>query len=733
LTTALVGERLARWIAPLGLLVLALAVRLPGLGTFLTPDEFLWVDRSRNFMAGLLNPAYVCESLVNHTGFEQAMGLGCTLRTGHPGVTTMWTGSLGFLLRYLDAGQPGSLFDFVTSQTTNPLDAALIVPERLPSVLLISVWVVGVYWLVKRLLNSEQVALLAGVFLALDPFHIALSRVIHHDALATAFMTLSLLAALIYWLRGGRRTWLIASGLLAGLAFLSKSTALFLNPFVAVFGLWWLIFARQPGEPITWRRVGSAVRDGLLWFTGAALAFVVCWPAMWVMPLDVLRTVFTIGFKYASSGHAKGNFFLGSVSNDPGALFYPVSWLLRSSPLAWAGLTALGWLAWRSARSTPGRAQPRWQPNRVWPILAWLAVYVVAFLAFMTMGEKKQDRYLLPVYPVLSIMAAAGLTWVWKARYHWLLLSVVLVQAGLVIANYPYYFTYYNPLLGGVQGAQHMVTVGWGEGLDVAADYLNQKPGVERLRVAAWYQSTFAPFFRGQAISYAKEKGKALSGQYVVFYINQLQRRFPDDELFRYFEERYQPETVIRIKGVDYVVIYPGPGMQHYVEDRVDEDRRVYRGIAALLGWDWLTPAAAETYLGPQAPGSDPNVPIAVGGSQLPFRLYWEYLGKAPEERFFFRLLTGDGRKLSEGISQPLLSEAGDPLTWRQGQIITEQGELPIPAHIPSGDYPIQIGFYTRAPAVPEGELIFDLPPEEAWVRVEAATSGARSSAEAEP
>lgn len=731
--TVSVGERTARWAAPLGLLVVALAVRLPGLNTFLTPDEFLWVDRSRNFMAGLLNPAYVCESLVNHTGFEQAMGLGCTLRTGHPGVTTMWTGSLGFLLHYLAGGQPGSLFDFVVGQTTNPLDVALVVPERLPSVVLISMWVVAVYWLVKRLLNSWRVALLAGAFLALDPFHIALSRVIHHDALATAFMTLSLLAALIYWLRGGRRIWLIASGLVAGLAFLSKSTALFLNPFVAVLGLGWLFFGRHPGQPITGRRVAVLAGDGLLWFSCAALVFVACWPAMWVMPLDVLRTVFTVGFKYASSGHAKGNFFLGAVSNDPGALFYPVSWLVRSSPLAWAGLGALGWLAWRAARRVTDRAQPRPQPNGAWPTLIWLAVYVVAFLAFMTLGEKKQDRYILPVYPVLSIMAAVGLAQVWRARYRWLLASVALVQAGLVIANYPYYFTYYNPLLGGIQGAQHLVTIGWGEGLDMAADYLNQKPDAERLRVAAWYQSTFAPFFKGEAISYAKEKGKALSGQYVVFYINQLQRRFPDDELFRYFEEHYQPEAVIRIRGVDYVVIYLGPGMQHYVEDRVDEDRRVYRGIAALLGWDWLIPVSREARAGGQVPDSSQDVPVVVGGSQLPFRLYWEYLGMAPEERFFFRLVASDGRTLSEGISQPLLNETGDPLTWRSGQIITELGELPIPANLPSGDYPLQIGFYTRAPAVPEGELIFALPPEEARVHVEAALPAEPASVGVEP
>ncbi len=725
----LIRVGLPRWGIPLGLLLLALAARLPALGQFLTADEFLWVDRSRNFLAGLLDPNFVCESPANHTGFEQAIGLACTLRTGHPGVTTMWTGSLGLWLRYLTDGAPGSLFEYVMGVQTNPLDPRFIIPTRLPTVVLTSLWVVAVTWLVWRLFADRRVALAAGLLLALDPFHIALSRVLHHDALSTTFMTLSLLAALIYWGRGESRRWLVASGLLAGLAFLSKSPALFLNPFIALVGLWSLVERRLRGEVVTWRRLAVTVGDGLLWFGCAVTIFVVFWPAMWAIPADALRTVFFIGSKYASGGHAKGSFFLGTTSQDPGLFFYPVTWLLRSSPLVWVGLVALvvkSVSAWKvrrerqpagkpaglkSGRISGSRFATRFisSPERL-PI-GMLLVYVALFVAFMTLGEKKQDRYILPVYPVLSIVAASGLVQVSRPRssvssLHAVILAVILLfQSTLVVVNYPYYFTYYNPLLGGIRGAERLMTIGWGEGMDLAAAYLNQKPNAEGLRVSAWYQSTFAPFFKGEAISYSQEKGKAMAGDYVVFYINQLQRRFPDDELFGYFEERYQPEKVIPLKGVNYAVIYPGPRIQHYVEDQVDETRREYRGIAALLGWDWLEAA-------------DPNRPAVAAGDAIPFRLYWEYLGKSPEERFFIRLIGPDGRTWAESISQPVLSENGDPANWRQGQIITEAGQLVVPQGTPPGEYQLQIGFYTQAPAVTEGELTFDLPPDEAWVQV---------------
>jgi len=731
-------DRLTGWGVPVGVFLLALASRLPALGKFLTPDEFLWVDRSRNFLAGLLNAAHMCQSPANHTGLEQAVGLACTLRTGHPGVTTMWTGSLGIVLRYLAEGMPAPLFDYVVSLQTNPLDPGLLVWERLPTVVLVSVWVAAVCLLVGRLFDNWLVAMVVGLLLALDPFHVALSRVIHHDALATAFMTLSMLMALIYWVRGQSRRWLVASGVMAGLAFLSKSTSLFLNPFIVLVGLWALFDRRRRGERVDWRCVMATVGDGLLWFGLAAATFFVCWPAMWVIPLDTLGTVFTVGLKYAGGGHAKGNYFLGTISRDPGPFFYPVIWLLRSSPLVWVGLAAglYGGLSrWKASRSRERRVVLQPDPNTrrlSWsPILVLMVLYILLFVVFISFGEKKQDRYLLPIWPVVSAVAAVGLVQLLNERTsesanrrikkpaRWdhstaklgalVLGGILILQGALIVTNYPYYFTYYNPLLGGIRGAEKMVTIGWGEGMDLAADYLNQKPDAEGLRVSAWYQSTFAPFFDGEAISYSKEKGKALAGDYVVFYINQLQRHFPDDELLRYFQARYREETTIYLKGISYAVIYPGPRIHHYVEDRVDENRRVYRGIAALLGWDW--PDAAN-----------PDHPSVAAGDTLPFRLYWEYLGKMPEEQFFFRLVGPGGHILAEGTSQPVLSENGDPAVWREGQIITEEGTLPVPTDLSPGDYQLQIGFYTQAPAVTEGELIFDLPPEEAWVRVTPAT-----------
>ncbi len=712
-------------IISLSLFLLALIPRLPDLDRFLTADEFLWVDRSRNFLAALTNPAFQCDSVVEKWGFV-AEGLACTLRTGHPGVTTMWTGTFGFILRWLWQGQPVSLHEYVVAISTNPLDAGVIAWERLGTVLITSLWVVAVYWLVRRLLGPA-IALVGAILIALDPFHIALSRVIHHDALSTTFMTLAVLCMFIYWGQQTDRRWLLLSGMLAGFGFLSKSPALYLMPFVALTGLWFAVkeIRRQqetapPQFPPKGKRfiqvslkiLGRTILDGLLWFAVAAAIFVIFWPAMWVVPLETLETVFFIGSKYATGGHAKGNYFLGSISHDPGPLFYPITWLYRISPLVLPGLIALITASLlrknRNNQSTsPTHSQFTIHNSQFIHYLPLILLFILGYYLLMTIGEKKQDRYFLPVYPWFNLIAAVG----WLTFFAWLrqrftfhalrftlpvvVILALLVNGLLVSLNYPYYFTYYNPLLGGIRQAEKLLTIGWGEGLDLAADYLNKKSDAETTRVASWYQSTFAPYYEGTAISYSEEKGKVLAGDYAIFYINQTQRRFPDDILFEYFENRFEPEQTITLHGINYAWIYPSLGIDHYIQDQT------YTGIASLLAWQW-------------AAGDQPLTP----GQPAEFELYWEYLGKELDEPFFFRLVDAQGRAWAEGQSRPVTAENPPVTQWRSGEIIVERGRLTPPPMMPPGRYELHIGFYTDAPAVTAGELLFTVPPDEALVAI---------------
>src|SRR5690606_31416607 len=112
--------------------------------------------------------------------------------------------------------------------------------------------------------------------------------------------------------------------------------------------------------------------------------------------------------------------------------------------------------------------------------------------------------YTLPVFPALDLMAGLGLWTLW----HWLV--PYAVRAGLVdrwrrllaVAAFglltvshaiplamiaPYALAYYNPIVGGGPAAARVILVGWAEGLDQVAAYLNAQPNPERQLIAVYF------------------------------------------------------------------------------------------------------------------------------------------------------------------------------------------------------------------------------------------------------
>ncbi len=104
--------------------------------------------------------------------------------------------------------------------------------------------------------------------------------------------------------------------------------------------------------------------------------------------------------------------------------------------------------------------------------------------------------------------------------------------------------------------------MGWGEGIDQAARYLNQKPAAEDLHVISWYPAgSFNFIFKGhtRGFPYTPEMKKRewenfINADYAVIYINQWQRQLPKPVL-DYVSERTPEETVV-INNLEYVRIY---------------------------------------------------------------------------------------------------------------------------------------------------------------------------------
>lgn len=546
-------------IAFLAILVALWLPRGLALDRFVTIDENRWLTRSANFHRALVHGEY------QHT-----------YQHGHPGVTIMWLGTAGFLWRYPDyaADAPGEFgwenSEFEEYLRTQEHDALELLEAGRIFAVLVNVLALALAYLAAVRLLGLPVALLGFLLIAFDPFEVALARFLHLDGLLSSWMLLATLLYLCFLYRGRRWRDLAGSAVAVGLAWLTKTPGLFLMPIIGVLAIIELgLYLRQNGSAKWWRLFWRrAVTPALLWAFLGAIVYIVLWPAMWVDPLGTLQKVFAISSDYATTGHSNPLFFQGEIINgDPGPIFYPLTWLWRSTPVVLLGLLLAGGVAVaRASRIGDWHFPSASRLTERLPAIFSLLLMAILFVLLMTLGAKKLDRYLVPIYPMLALVAAYGFVGIgqWVARLHWLrrlnYLSVVTsggaiivaIQLAMLLPTYPYYMSYYNPLLGGSDGAAAQLTLGWGEGLDQAAHYLKTTQDEERTRIAAWYRTgPFDYFYHGSVIS----PQYYWFADYIVTYINQWQRQMPARQLMAYLDG-LTPEKSIAINGTDYAHIY---------------------------------------------------------------------------------------------------------------------------------------------------------------------------------
>ena len=550
-------------------LMLSLGLRLAGLDVFLVHDEMRWACRSVGFRAGILRGDWAE-----------------TYRVGHPGVVTMWLGALSIAPRDARAQAACEAFDDYRHFDDDDLPAttkeelsevgAMVFQGRVGVALFTWLSIIALYFLTRTLLGP-RIAVLSLALIALDPFYLALSRFLHTDAVHASLMTLSVLSLLVWARRATldrpRLALLLASGAASGLAMVQKSPAVFLVPCAVL-----LLTASLLRQGVSRASTVGMLRALALWGVAAAVIYVAAWPAMWGDPLGTIEKVLNTATRYAAEGHTPGNYFLGQAVHDPGWLFYPVVALFRLSPLTLVGL--VGVLARFTTKGFPG--------VRSFALAALLS-YSVLFGGFMSLGDKMFDRYLLPAIPALMITAAVGLLWLATSFQQWVhsqwslgrylsprrmsmgvVVLALVVQAVVLLAHHPYYLTYYNPLLGGATQARRALLVGWGEGYDQAAAYLNAKPGAEELQVTTPTTAAFAPLFDGE--TWPMDRYYPWRSDYVLFYVSGVQRGQDEALLQEYAVKEYalkeyvlkegvlnpsrKPEHVVSLHGVDYVWIY---------------------------------------------------------------------------------------------------------------------------------------------------------------------------------
>jgi len=595
---------------------------------------------------------------------------GETVYSEHPGVTTMWLSGLALRL----AGVTPELRPdgpYVDPASLTALRSAIGV---LPLASVIAALIVLLYLSLTRLFDRTA-ALSAALLVALDPFFLANSKVLHVDGLLAAFMATSALALLVYvnGVSERRYRWVVLSGALAGLALLTKSPALFLLPYaalclaVSVLADLWQGVRQGVRQGLLTAACGSRVLAGLIWLAVLALVYCALFPAMWVHPLATLKTVYGQASLRINWPHPNPIYFLGrAFIGDPGPTYYLYTWAYKVTSLV--SVFALIALLY----ATFGKTRPRHRRIAVGLVFA----FVLFFTLQMMLGAKKMPRYLLPAFPLMDILAGVGLVW-WAKPFRSarspdrsLVALALLLQAALILPRHPYYDTYFNELAGGARAGVAAISTQWqGEGLDMVARLLNKLPDAEHQTVGTHKAVLFRQYFVGQTVDVDEP------ADWHVFGVNNVLKGVgrPDYQTWELYRRRRPWHTVV-FDDIPYVWVHrPATGPQNPIVFD-------FKPGIQLIGYD-VAPA-------PYSPGQT-----------LQLQLYWQALQPPIEDyTVFVHLLSlenGDG-------AGPLIAQQDNPpvrgtrptSTWEPGVVVVDPYDLLIPQDTPSGEYVLAVGLY---------------------------------------
>ncbi len=355
-------------------------------------------------------------------------------------------------------------------------------PARAVTILLSCILMYFLYVYVKQRF-SQNIAALSVFFLAFHPIFIANNHFVTMD------MGLSLFFFLSYWTVVSltkTSSWIqwILFGCVVGLGLASKVSFL---PFFAISTCLYILFTTFPKKmALAWKVKGKIAGS-------FGISLLVVWASYWFTSDVVIRKrqdSSRVSAKITSYARHTNNtlllgamnvlqhqpiplgsyiamiknnairntitepqFFLGRSYETGRWYFILVNFLLKT-PIPWILLVCIG--VWRN----------RWQPFLYAPILAII-------FSSISVSMKPMVRYMLPILPFFSILAAQGFSYLIESKKRIIVAVLLLVWFGISTAgSYPHFISYANDVTGTGYGKYVSFVdsnVDWGQSLpDVA-------------------------------------------------------------------------------------------------------------------------------------------------------------------------------------------------------------------------------------------------------------------------
>lgn len=339
------------------------------------------------------------------------------------------------------------------------------------------------YLIGKKLFNKD-VGVIAAALLAITPIVIAMDATAYLDTILTFFILFGIYVMLLFT-EQGQRKYLLFSGILFGLAILTKFYAAAIFALLVIW-LIYFIFAKKNSDARYFQNNDHQNTITLLTFiVPTILTPIILWSGL----RDPTHISKMLGFIF-SLGNSSGGMFsdFSALGIKTTLLYYPLMLIGRIPPLisiAFIGSIILFFWELKKlffkSKYSYSEIEYSLEKNFILLVLIFAGL-IIAFFA----GIPATVHRLAYLLPFVIIFSTAGIFYIIKkisVRYAlstilitrtFMLLFILITGLSLFEYSAQYYNAYNNILVGGINGATNYYRVGDGEGLDVAANWLNQ-------------------------------------------------------------------------------------------------------------------------------------------------------------------------------------------------------------------------------------------------------------------
>lgn len=346
-------------------------------------------------------------------------------------------------------------------------------------------------------------ALLALTIFVFEPNVLANGTLVTTDLGATCWLFAAVFAFYRYVKKPGAGR-LLAAGVASGFALAAKLSGLVIFPWLGLLALAELILwhLTQKHTAVPWHKLGSAVRQATRLFSAvfavAVLAFVVLWALYGfrfaarpggesILPQvsksevrsglvaglarrHLVPEAYYYGLTFQLSAVTAGRptFLLGTLYPRGQWFYFPTVFVIKST----IGFLFLLLIA-AFARTWYRQGMLREMLFLCIPLLSYAGVSVIS-------GTSLGIRYILPIYPFLIVVAAAG-SWALATRHRvwaYVVACLIVFHVASSLRSSPHYLAYSNEAWGGPTQSYRWVTdsnVDWGQDLKATKQYLDRE------------------------------------------------------------------------------------------------------------------------------------------------------------------------------------------------------------------------------------------------------------------